>query len=32
MAQTERFMNKIYEFFDKVLAPLGGGKPYLLGF
>ncbi|MEE8416072.1 MAG: hypothetical protein V3S05_07350 [Desulfobacterales bacterium] len=25
-------MNKIYEFFDKILAPLGEEKPYLLGF
>ncbi len=32
MAQTERFMNKIYELFDKILAPLGGEQPYLLAF
>jgi len=32
MAQTERFMDIIYELFDKILAPLGGEKPYLLGF
>jgi hypothetical protein len=32
MAQTERFMDKIYGLFDKILAPLGGEKPYLLGF
>ncbi len=31
VAQTERFMNKIYEFFDKNLAPLGGEKLYFLG-
>ena len=30
--QTERFMDKIYGFFDKVLAPLGGEQAYLLAF